>query len=579
MNPQQLTQMYEEAAAMAESGQHELALNRMFDYLRHRPQDGQALNDAATILYCLGRGQEAIACYEKACQFSEGDQLAQVYWNLCEAYLQEGAVGRAIGLFDGMASMGLLNADMLNRAANLLLEQDALGPAMELLQRSLQMQPEQEVLRPMVEIIRSRRAKTTIVAQRPTGITQLLADALRDQLPLTVFQNETAFSAEVLTGTDIALFIGCGPALAAASDRPSAANYVVILEAQDIVNPQIRGVNWRAVQMVVLCGGSDLETLFIEEVGPLPNTLHVLTAEPILNPERVVFVPRKKGKRIAAIGPWDARRNPMFAVMCFQKLNFLDPDTRLHLAGEFTDPATERYVQSMLDRLGLATVVFLDGPVKDVKKWLKDKHYILSAAIDGAGMEDVWMAMACGLRPVVHTFPGADQRLPADCLFTLAEEFCTRILNDPYDAAAYRAIAEQQFEQKGIECVIGEMIFSVEKGLLAQHRRSTPALAPAKVQPSQTIPARRLSEPAEMPHPAPSRSIGQVASDALAASRKLAELSGQRRKEVDLSTSGSPANPERPAQNDTFKYNRTEGLSVEELMEEGCGSVPFPGKR
>ena len=50
MNPQQLTQMYEEAAAMAEAGQHEPALNRMFEYLRHRPQDGQALNDAATIL-------------------------------------------------------------------------------------------------------------------------------------------------------------------------------------------------------------------------------------------------------------------------------------------------------------------------------------------------------------------------------------------------------------------------------------------------------------------------------------------------------------------------------------------------
>jgi hypothetical protein len=579
MNPQQLTQMYEEAAAMAEAGQHEPALNRMFEYLRHRPQDGQALNDAATILYCLGRGQEAIACYEKAGQFCQGDQLAQVYWNLCEAYLQEGVVGRAIGLFDGMASMGLLNADMLNRAANLLLEQDALGPAMELLQRSLQMQPEQEVLRPMVEIIRSRRAKTAIVAQRRTGITPLLADALRDQLPLTVFETETAFSADLLTGTDIALFIGCGPALAEASGRPSAATCVAILEAQDIDNSQIRAVNWRGVQMVVLCGGSDLEALFIDEVGPLPNTLHVLTAEPILNPERVVFVPRKKGKRIAAVGPWDARRNPMFAVMCFQKLNFLDPDTRLHLAGEFTDPATERYVRSMLDRLGLDSVVFLDGPVKDVKKWLKDKHYILSAALDGAGMEDVWMAMACGLRPVVHTFPGADQRLPADCLFTLAEEFCTRILNDPYDAAAHRAFAQQQFEQKGLGGVIGEMIFSVEKELLAQHRRSAPALAPAKAPPSETIPVRRLSEPSEMPHPAPRRSIGQVASDALAASRKLVELSGPGQREVDLSTSGSPGDPERPAQNDTFKYNRTEGLSVEELMEEGCGSVPFRGKR
>ena len=579
MNPQQLTQMYEEAAAMAEAGQHEMALSKMFGYLRHRPQDGQALNDAATILYCLGRGQEAIACYEKACQFCQGDQLAQVYWNLCEAYLQEGVVGQAIGLFDGMASMGLLNADTLNRAANLLLEQDALGPAMELLQRSLQMQPEQEVLRPMVEIIRSRRAKTAIAAQRQTGITTLLTEALRDQLPLAIWDSETVSAADLLTGTDIALFVGCGPALVEASARPSAAKLVAILDAVDIVDPQVRAINWRAVQTVILCGGCDLEDLFAEEVGSLPNTLRVVTAEPIPNPERVAFIPRKKGKRIAAVGPWDARRNPMFAVMCFQKLNFLDPDTRLHLAGAFTDPATERYVRSMIEMLELDNVVFLDGPVKDIKKWLRDKQYILSTAIDGAGLEDVWLAMACGLRPVVHAFPGADQRLPGECLFMLAEEFCTRILNDSYDAAAHRAIAQRQFEQKGLESVITELIFRVEKELIAQCRRPMTNIPPAEVNPSRTLPIRRFSEPIEASPPVPTKSIGQVASNALTASRKLYELSQQMRKEVDFSTSDSPADNKTPAQNDTFKYNRAEGLSVEELIEEGCRSVPFAGKR
>ena len=110
MNPQQLAQMYEEASALAEAGQHTSALSKMFAYLRYRPLDGQALNDAATILFCLGRNQDAITCYEKAAQVCQGDELGQVYWNLCEAYLHEDRPAQAIGLFDAMQSMGLLNA-------------------------------------------------------------------------------------------------------------------------------------------------------------------------------------------------------------------------------------------------------------------------------------------------------------------------------------------------------------------------------------------------------------------------------------------------------------------------------------
>lgn len=594
MNPQQLTQMYEEATGMAEAGRYEQALSKMLEYLRHRPQDGQAFNDAATILFCLGRGRDAIAFYEKAAQFCQGDQLAQVYWNLCEAYLQENQPARAIALFDDLETMGLLSIDLLNRTADALLRQDLLGPAVELLLRSLQISPDQEILVPMLDVIRSHRARISVVVSSMSALAHSAADGLRQRLIVTVVDDQPQLPVQ----TDVALFFGCGHCLVNTSMQSSEMRRVAILDAQDILSSRIREVNWRNVQTVILCGGRDMAELLAEQIGTLPTGLRLIHAEPIPNPECVVFTSRKKGKRIAAIGPWDARRNPMFALMCFQKLNFLDPDTRLHIAGEFSDALTERYVRQIIETLGLDNVVFLDGPVKDIRKWLKDKHFVLSTAIDGSGLEDVWMAMACGLRPLVHTFPGAAERLDSPYLFTLAEDFCERILHGHYDAAEHRAAVERGYMQMGLEQIINDLIFKFEKELPLKNRSQLAAAAPVArtvqpfvscssltpdAQPSWTNAASQVSPafsaPAAGPTPTPARSVRQIASDALAATQKLQDLAAGRGQPLDLSPSGSPADSKNTPQNDTFKYNCIDGLSVEELTGEGRGSVPFAGRR
>lgn len=599
MNPQQLKEVYENAISLAETGQYEPALSGIIDYLRYRPRDGQALNDAATILFCLGRSQEAIAYYEKAVGVCTGDALSQVYWNLCEAYLQEKMAARAVGLFDTMQALGLLHPDMLNRAANAMLEQDMLGPAVELLLRSLQMNSEQEILKPMLEVIVSNRARTSIIALRETGISRLLGESLRGRLPLNESDQCAGLSGELLTGTDIAVFVGLGQPLIQASLSNTATRVIAILESQDIWNLSGQAMNWRGIHAVILCGGSDLKELFVEQAGPLPNTLRIMTAEPIFDPERVAFAGRKKGKRIAAVGPWDARHNPMFALMCFQKLHFLDSDTRLYMAGTFSDPATERYIQATIETLGLDNVVFLDGPVKDLKKWFKDKHYILSTAIDGAGMENVWLAMACGLRPVIHNFPGAGGRIEDEYLFTLAENFCNQILHGPFDSASYRMAAERHFAECSLEQILMDHIYGIEQELRASKFCHSAALQPAAQsvpQPSRgQIPATDSPQPtcpvvlSKSSNPietacvnsssAPGKSIGQIATDAIAASQKLRDIAFQIRQQAGLSPSEPTPEKNNPDSYDTFKYNSAEGLSVEELMEEGRGSVPFPVRR
>lgn len=148
---------YQRALDLAEAGRHLEALEVIQDYLVYTPEDTEALNDAGVILHCLGRSKEAIVHLTKA-RSLEPDS-AEITWNLSEAYLAEGQAEKASQLFSDMQRLGIFSVDILNRTANVLLDNGNLTAAAEMLERSQQLLPGQEILNPMIKIIRSKIQK------------------------------------------------------------------------------------------------------------------------------------------------------------------------------------------------------------------------------------------------------------------------------------------------------------------------------------------------------------------------------------------------------------------------------------
>ena len=93
---------YQKGLELAESGQYEEAFGYLRKHLESCPSDGQAWNDAGTVLYCLGQVDEAIKYFKKAKGLCSESELGGVYWNLFEAYLDGGYPNFAAGLFDEM---------------------------------------------------------------------------------------------------------------------------------------------------------------------------------------------------------------------------------------------------------------------------------------------------------------------------------------------------------------------------------------------------------------------------------------------------------------------------------------------
>ncbi|GAI94717.1 unnamed protein product, partial [marine sediment metagenome] len=56
--------------------------------------------------------------------------------------------------------------------------------------------------------------------------------------------------------------------------------------------------------------------------------------------------------------------------------------------------------------------------------------------------------MACGLKPVIHNFPGANQIFPSEFLFNISEEFCEQICSVSYEPERYREFVKENYSLK-----------------------------------------------------------------------------------------------------------------------------------
>jgi len=145
---------YAEALESAEAGNTEQALVYMQEFLASAPNDPEALNDTGAILFSLGHTQEALNHLSKA-RLLDPDS-AEIVWNLVETALAQNDGRTAMTCFDDMERLEILNADVLNRTADVLLQNGDLAGAVQTLERSLAVSPDQAILSNMIEVIRSK---------------------------------------------------------------------------------------------------------------------------------------------------------------------------------------------------------------------------------------------------------------------------------------------------------------------------------------------------------------------------------------------------------------------------------------
>jgi len=437
---------YKEALKLAEAGQYQQTLTYIQEYLRTSPDDAQALNDAGAVLYCLGRSDEAIEFFVKAKNI-QGNS-AEIIWNLVEAHLSIGKADEVMLLFNEMQGLGILNADVINRTANVFLNQDNYADAIETLLHSLQISPNQEVLKPMIDVIRSKRPKVAFFCGL-TGDLKFLTDIYeftKRRYPTQLYDGQDIDRIyELMKWSDISWFEWCTNLAVMASKLPKVCKNIVRLHRFEAYNNWPSQVQWENIDILISIGNSFVKDALFKQVPNIENRTRLVTIPNGVNFDKFRFVNRQHGKNLAYVGYLNMRKNPMLLLQCVQKLHYIDPEYKLFFAGAFQDTMLEQYIRHMAQTLELTDVVFFDGWQQDLNSWLQDKHYIISGSIGESQGMGILEGMACGLKPVVHNFPGADQIFPSEFLFNISEEFCQQILYDAYEPEKYRRFVEENY--------------------------------------------------------------------------------------------------------------------------------------
>ena len=170
------------------------------------------------------------------------------------------------------------------------------------------------------------------------------------------------------------------------------------------------------------------------------------------------FKERSHGKKIACVSRVATVKNLPLAVQIMIELNarakhesYVNPkpweplggEYELHIAGTFQSSEMIDYVMHIAREAGVNVCFY--GPVDNINKWLEDKNYLLNTSHSEGCPNGVIEAMAKGLKPVVHNWPGAKKLFEPYVFNTLAEAVEMISPESNYESHGYRLMVGNRY--------------------------------------------------------------------------------------------------------------------------------------
>jgi 2-polyprenyl-3-methyl-5-hydroxy-6-metoxy-1,4-benzoquinol methylase/tetratricopeptide (TPR) repeat protein len=457
---------YQQALDLAEAGQHQQALDEIATHLAANPDDGEALNDAGTLLYALGRFDEAVEYLQKACKHL-GDQRGQALWNLAEIFLSAGRAASAVDLFSELAELELLNVDMVNRAAAALIDEGDLPLATEAIISSLAVCPEQEVLLPILDVIRSKRPRVAFFcANGDSKFMTNIYGHVAARFESRYFGGDLSPDelVDALEWCDIAWLEWCTDLAVTVSKLPKVCRTICRLHRYEAYRKWPAEVQWENIDALVLVGNEFVAQRLRQTVGDIETRTRVLQIANGVDLETFSLVEKPRGKQIAVVGNMNYWKGPVLHLLAFHEIHKVDHDYHLHFAGPMQDDGVvEDYMDNLIKELGLEGSVTFHGPQDDIAGWLEDKHYVVSASMVEGHPVNVLEGMARGLRPLVHTWPGARDFFPEEYIFRTPQEYATQILQGDWNPLEYHQFVAERFSLARQAASVNTLMCEIEK--------------------------------------------------------------------------------------------------------------------
>ena len=227
--------------------------------------------------------------------------------------------------------------------------------------------------------------------------------------------------------------------LAVLVSRETKKPFFTYIRAYEAFTDMPSRINWKNVKGLFCCNPNTANIVgkifkkIISESNP--NLLCHLVLNWI-DASKYPFKQRKNGTKIAMVCDLNFKKNIPLAI---QVLAELPEEYTLHIAGQCQDESLVMYMSNLILDLGLEKRVKMYNriPHKEIPVFLEDKDYILSTSMREGCPMNVLEAMAMGIKPIVHNWPGAKNLFPAQHVFSKVSEV-KGIIEGLYESASYR---------------------------------------------------------------------------------------------------------------------------------------------
>ena len=249
-----------------------------------------------------------------------------------------------------------------------------------------------------------------------------------------VFKNDDLVitSKPIDEDTDVFLFMWCNQdTVDFINKNKKKGKYIVWVRRYEYYTQFPDLLDWKKVDHVVCVNrffAANLETRINKSVHLVYNGIDTSKWD---------FEERTSGNKIAIVGYVNQKKNFPLAL---QILAALPQEYSLHIAGDYQDMQVVDYILN-LGRT-LEREIYLDGEIPNINSWLEDKNYLLSCAISEGNPNNVLEAMAKGIKPVVHNWPGSEDQIPPDLRFSTVAEATQIIRDKKYESNRYKSIID-----------------------------------------------------------------------------------------------------------------------------------------
>lgn len=263
---------------------------------------------------------------------------------------------------------------------------------------------------------------------------------------------------------DICWFEWCDELIIYGSKLPIAKEKKIIcrLHRYEAFTDYPKNVNWDNVNKVIFVS-EHIKDVVTSKINLPYDKCEIIYNG--INLNKFKYYERKIGFNLAWIGYLNLRKNPMLIIQYFNELVKKDRRYKLFIAGSFQDETLYYYIKDIIDRLGLNNNINFDGfiPNDKMNEWLKDKNYIVTGSISEGHPVGVMEAMASGLKPVIHYFPGSEKFYPKEYIYNDLFTFIKIIDDKNYDSEEYREFIKENYSLEKQMKEIKNVLDTLEK--------------------------------------------------------------------------------------------------------------------